>query len=200
MQIDIGEVVIGAVQSGEGRWTSETGKGGKGKGRKRKSFRAVGFCRYTGLNGLATSGWQPARVQIPAHTNMASGPRTYTTEVGTVPDDKWSVSGDSRIPLSSCSTSTHRLSSPTLSANSPPSELPFRGLNRRFFYFTGPTGCIGVDEWFRKRMFLCRRKRIHWNCTKQYWRYLTRIFKIWGNVSFGESPRISTSWSCQIVL
>lgn len=55
--------------------------GDGGQGGKRKSFRTVGFCRYTGLNGLATSGWQPTRVQIPAHTRAHEygGPgHTYT--------------------------------------------------------------------------------------------------------------------------
>lgn len=58
--------------------------GGETRGdrkRKRKSFRAVGFCRYTLLNGLATSGRQPVRAykylrphtRVWAHTNMASG-------------------------------------------------------------------------------------------------------------------------------
>ncbi|KYN04726.1 hypothetical protein ALC62_04361 [Cyphomyrmex costatus] len=42
MQIDIGEVVIDAVQSGGGRQASQETEAKRGK---RKSFRTVGFCR-----------------------------------------------------------------------------------------------------------------------------------------------------------
>jgi len=60
------------------------GKGGGGGERKRKSFRAVGFYRYTRLNGLATSGRQPEpRVQIPAHKQAREyGVRTTCIQDG----------------------------------------------------------------------------------------------------------------------
>lgn len=117
---------------------------------KRKLFRTVGFCRYTGLNGLATSGWQPARTNTCAHasTQIWRPGHVHTgrklllclTINGACLETRLENSTLSRSP------STHRLSSSNLPANSFPHctitafpHVTLCGLNGRFFYFTGPT-------------------------------------------------------------
>lgn len=152
MQIDISQVVIDAVQSGEGRRASEK-QSQTERLEKRKSFRPVGF-RIQDFNGLATSGWQSRRAfaykYLCAHTNMASGPAPctrdgscYLTINGACPR-RLDSENSALLP---CAPSTHN-ARPT--SEFPPSAssqlttgLPlFRafslcGLNRRFFYFTG---------------------------------------------------------------
>jgi len=125
---------------------------------KKIALRAVGSLRrYTQLNGLAIAfgyGRQHTRMRIPERTraNMAAAvrarARAHGMELATPPC--LTINGacprglDSRIPPSP---STHRLSSPTLRQLRHPTlqsgtAVPYVtlcGLNRRFFYFTGPT-------------------------------------------------------------